>query len=57
MNPINQIPNSGADVNIILKMDIHMIFDILKFVILEVPVIFFCEKKLSLVNMVNLLKK
>ena len=53
MNPINQIPNSGADVNIILKMDIHMIFDILKFVILEVPVIFFCEKKLSLVNMVK----
>ena len=53
LNPVNQIPINGADIKTILKMKVNTIFDILKFVILEVPVIFFCQDKLILCNTVK----
>ena len=53
LKPINQIPNTGADIKSILKMKVNTIFDILKYVILEVPVIFFCKNKLILANTVK----
>ena len=53
LNPINQIPNTGGDIKTILRMKVNTIFDILKFVILEVPVIFFSKDKLVLANTVK----
>ena len=53
LNPINQIPNSGGDIKTILRIKVNTIFDILKFVILEVPVIFFSKDKLVLANTVK----
>ena len=53
LTPINQIPNSSTDIKTILKLRVNMIFDILKFVILEVPVIFFGLNKLTLSNIVK----
>ena len=53
MNPINRLPSTGADIKAIFKMSVNTIFDILKFVILEVPVIFFGQNKLSLANIVK----
>ena len=53
LTPINQIPNSSTDVKMILKMKENTIFDILKFVILEVPVIFFGQDKFTLANIVK----
>ena len=53
LKPINQIPNTGGDIKSILKMKVNTIFDILKYVILEVPVIFFCKDKLILANTVK----
>ena len=53
LTPINQIPNSSTDIKSILKLKVNGIFDILKFVILEVPVIFFGLDKLTLSNIVK----
>ena len=53
LNPINKIPAMVSDIKTILEMTVNMIFDILKFVILEVPVIFFSQDKLILCNTVK----
>ena len=53
LNPINQIPNTCADIKFILRIQQKTIFDILKYIILEVPVIFFNEDKLILANTVK----
>ena len=53
LNPINQIPNAGADIKTLFRMKENTVFDILKFVILEVPVIFFSKDKLILANTVK----
>ena len=54
LNPINQIPKSGADLKTIFNLlSIRNVFDILKFIILEIPTIFFCQEKLILSNVVK----
>ena len=53
LNPINKIPSTGADIKSILRIKVNKIFDILKLVLLEVPVIFFSQEKLNLANTVK----
>ena len=54
LNPINKIPKAGADLRAIFNiLTIRTVFDILKYVILEVPVIIFCQDKLVLSNVVK----
>ena len=53
LNPINKIPRAGSDIKVILRIKVNTIFEILKFVILEVPVIFFGLDKLILANTVK----
>ena len=54
LNPINQIPKSGADLKSIFNLlSIRNTLDILKFIILEIPTIFFCQDKLILSNVVK----
>ena len=53
LNPINKIPRAGADIKVILRIRVNTIFEIFKYVILEVPVIFFGLDKLILANTVK----
>ena len=54
LNQINKIPKAGSDLKTIFNLlPIRAVFDILKFIILEVPVIFFCQDKLTLSNVVK----
>ena len=54
LNPINQIPNAGADLKTIFNLlNIRTTLDILKYIILEIPVIFFCQDKQTLSNVVK----
>ena len=54
LNQINQIPKAGADLKTIFTLlSIRNVFDILKYIILEVPVIFFCQDKYILSNVVK----
>ena len=54
LNPVNKIPKPGADLKIIFNLlNIRTVFDILKYIILEVPIIFFSQDKLILSNVVK----
>lgn len=54
LNRINNIPKAVSDLKIIFNLlNIRKIFDILKFIILEVPVIIFCSDKFTLANAVK----
>lgn len=58
LNPINKIPKSGADLKIIFNhLNPRTVFDILKYVILEIPVIVFCLDKNILSNVVKALEE
>ena len=54
LSPINQIPRAGSDLKQIFSL-LHprKVIEILKYIILEVPVIFFCQDKLILSNVVK----
>ena len=54
LNPINKIPKAGSDLKEIFDLlGIRKVIEILKYIILEVPVIFFCQDKLTLSNVVK----
>ena len=54
LNPINKIPKPGSDLRTVFNLlSIRKVLEILKYIILEVPVIIFCEDKLTLSNVVK----
>ena len=58
LNPINKIPKSGSDLKYMINiLGINQVFDILKYVILEVPIIIFGLDKNILANSVKSLEE
>lgn len=58
LNPINKIPKPGSDLKEIIKiLGIRKVFDILKYIILEIPVIVFSLDKYILANAVKSLEE
>ena len=54
LNPINKIPLPGADLKLLIKyFTLTDMTEVLKYVLLEVPILFFCQDKLTLVNVVK----
>ena len=54
LNQINKIPKPVSDLKTIFNLlNINKVFEILKYIILEVPVIIFCSDKLTLSNVVK----
>ena len=54
LNPINKIPLPGADLKLLFKyFSMSAITEILKYVLLEIPILFFCQDKFTLVNVVK----
>ena len=54
LNKVNNIPKAVSDLKTIFNLlNINKVFDIMKFIILEVPVIIFCLDKLILSNVVK----
>ena len=54
LNPINEIPKPGSDLRTIFNLlTIRKVLELMKYIILEVPVIIFGEDKLTLSNVVK----
>jgi hypothetical protein len=54
LNPINKIPKSNAEIKILFNlMKINQVIHILKYIILEIPIIFFCQDKYTLANVIK----
>ena len=54
LNPINKIPKSNSDIKMLFNIiKPNKAIHILKYIILEIPVIFFCQNKYTLANIIK----
>ena len=54
LNPINKIPKPNAETKMLFNlMKINQVIHILKYIILEIPIIFFCQDKYTLANVIK----
>ena len=54
LNPINKVPKSNAEIKMLFNFfKINQVIHILKYIILEIPVIFFCQDKHTLANVIK----